>query len=120
MEKRYSFPREKMKIVLLEGVHQACVERLTQAGYQPELRKNALSEDELLAIIPGVHVLGIRSKTQVTKKVLQAADSLLAIGCFCIGTDQVDLDQAAVHGVPVFNAPFSNTRSVACSPRHSA
>ena len=102
-----------MKIVLLEGVHQACVERLTQAGYQPELRKNALSEDELLAIIPGVHVLGIRSKTQVTKKVLQAADSLLAIGCFCIGTDQVDLDQAAVHGVPVFNAPFSNTRSVA-------
>lgn len=113
MEKRYSFPREKMKIVLLEGVHQACVERLTQAGYQPELRKNALSEEELLSIIGGVHVLGIRSKTQVTKRVLDAAESLLAIGCFCIGTDQVDLDQAAVHGVPVFNAPFSNTRSVA-------
>lgn len=113
MEKQYSFPREKMKILLLEGVHQACVERLIQAGYQPELLKNALSESELLKVISGVHVLGIRSKTQVTKKVLEAAESLLAIGCFCIGTDQVDLSEAAVHGVPVYNAPFSNTRSVA-------
>lgn len=113
MEKQYSFPREKMKILLLEGVHQACVERLTQAGYQPELLKNALSESELLKVISGVHVLGIRSKTQVTKKVLEAAESLLAIGCFCIGTDQVDLAEAALHGVPVYNAPFSNTRSVA-------
>ena len=113
MEKQYSFPREKMKILLLEGVHQACVERLVQAGYQPELLKNALSESELLKVISGVHVLGIRSKTQVTKKVLEAAESLLAIGCFCIGTDQVDLSEAAVHGVPVYNAPFSNTRSVA-------
>jgi D-3-phosphoglycerate dehydrogenase / 2-oxoglutarate reductase len=113
MEKRYSFPREKMKIVLLEGVHQACVDRLVQGGYQPELRKNALSEEELLNIIGGVHILGIRSKTQVTKRVLEAAESLLAVGCFCIGTDQVDLEQAALHGVPVFNAPFSNTRSVA-------
>ena len=113
MEKQYSFPREKMKILLLEGVHQACVERLAQAGYQPELLKNALSESELLKVIAGVHVLGIRSKTQVTKKVLDAAENLLAIGCFCIGTDQVDLSEAAVHGVPVYNAPFSNTRSVA-------
>jgi D-3-phosphoglycerate dehydrogenase len=113
MEKQYSFPREKMKILLLEGVHQACVERLTQAGYQPELLKNALSESELLKVISGVHVLGIRSKTQVTKKVLEAAESLLAIGCFCIGTDQVDLAEAALQGVPVYNAPFSNTRSVA-------
>ena len=113
MEKQYSFPREKMKILLLEGVHQACVERLVQAGYQPELLKNALSESELLRVISGVHVLGIRSKTQVTKKALEAAESLLAIGCFCIGTDQVDLSEAAVHGVPVYNAPFSNTRSVA-------
>lgn len=102
-----------MKIVLLEGVHQACVDRLVQGGYQPELRKNALSEEELLNMIGGVHVLGIRSKTQVTKRVLDAAESLLAVGCFCIGTDQVDLEQAALHGVPVFNAPFSNTRSVA-------
>jgi D-3-phosphoglycerate dehydrogenase len=113
MEKQYSFPREKMKILLLEGVHQACVERLAQAGYQPELLKNALSESELLKVISGVHVLGIRSKTQVTKKVLDAAESLLAIGCFCIGTDQVDLPAAASQGVPVYNAPFSNTRSVA-------
>ncbi len=113
MEKRYSFPREKMKIVLLEGVHQACVDRLIQAGYQPELRKNALSEEELLNIIGGVHILGVRSKTHVTKRVLDAAESLLAVGCFCIGTDQVDLEQAALRGVPVFNAPFSNTRSVA-------
>lgn len=113
MEKQYSFPREKMKILLLEGVHQACVERLAQAGYQPELLKNALSESELLKVIPGVHVLGIRSKTQVTKNVLDAAESLLAIGCFCIGTDQVNLSEAALRGVPVYNAPFSNTRSVA-------
>ena len=113
MEKRYSFPREKMKILLLEGVHQACTDRFSQSGYQPELLKNALTEEELLRVIPGVHVLGIRSKTQVSKKVLDAAESLLAIGCFCIGTDQVDLSAAAVRGVPVYNAPFSNTRSVA-------
>lgn len=113
MEKRYSFPREKMKILLLEGVHQACTDRFSQSGYQPELMKNALTEEELLKVIPGVHVLGIRSKTQVTKKVLDAAESLLAIGCFCIGTDQVDLSAAAARGVPVYNAPFSNTRSVA-------
>jgi len=113
MEKRYSFPREKMKILLLEGVHQACTDRFSQAGYQPELLKNALTEDELIKVISGVHVLGIRSKTQVTRRVLEAAESLLAIGCFCIGTDQVDLSAAAVQGVPVYNAPFSNTRSVA-------
>jgi D-3-phosphoglycerate dehydrogenase len=113
MEKRYSFPREKMKILLVEGVHQACTDRFSQMGYQAELLKNALTEEELLKVIPGVHVLGVRSKTQVTKKVLDAAESLLAIGCFCIGTDQVDLSAAAVRGVPVYNAPFSNTRSVA-------
>jgi D-3-phosphoglycerate dehydrogenase / 2-oxoglutarate reductase len=113
MEKDYSFPREKIKILLLEAVHPACVERLKEAGYTAELLKNALSEDELLKRIPEVHVLGIRSKTRVTKRVLDAAQSLLAIGCFCIGTDQVDLSEAALHGVPVYNAPFSNTRSVA-------
>jgi D-3-phosphoglycerate dehydrogenase len=113
MEKRYSFPREKMKILLLEGVHQACTDRFSQSGYQPELLKSALTEEDLLKVIPGVHVLGIRSKTQVTKRVLDAAESLLAIGCFCIGTDQVDLSAAAARGVPVYNAPFSNTRSVA-------
>ena len=113
MEKQVSFPREKIKILLLEGVHHAGVDRLRDAGYQAELMNNALSEDALIKKISGVHFLGIRSKTQVTRSVLEAADSLLAVGCFCIGTDQVDLSAAAHHGVPVFNAPFSNTRSVA-------
>ncbi len=113
MQKQFSFPKEKMKILLLEGIHPACVERLNQAGYRPELVKGAMSEQELSEAIPSVHVLGIRSKTQVTAKVLDRAKSLLSIGCFCIGTDQVDLSAAARHGVPVFNAPFSNTRSVA-------
>ena len=113
MEKQYSFPREKMKILLLEGIHPACVERLTQAGYRPESLKGALSEQELCDAIAGVHLLGIRSKTQVTERVLEKAKSLLAVGCFCIGTDQVALSAAACHGVAVFNAPFSNTRSVA-------
>ncbi len=113
MAKQYSFPPEKMKILLLEGVHQACVDRLVQAGYRPELLKAAMSEEELLQVIPTVHLLGIRSKTRVTSRVLDNAKSLLAIGCFCIGTDQVDLAAAQRHGVPVFNAPFSNTRSVA-------
>lgn len=102
-----------MKILLLEGVHQAGIDRLTEAGYNPELLKVALGEEELLKRVPGVHVLGIRSKTRVSKRVLEAAESLLAIGCFCIGTDQVDLPAAGLQGVPVFNAPFSNTRSVA-------
>lgn len=102
-----------MKILLLEGVHPACVERLSQAGYAAELRKGALSEDELLECIPAVHVLGIRSKSRVTKRVLERARNLLTIGCFCIGTDQVDLTHATRCGIPVFNAPFSNTRSVA-------
>ena len=113
MSRQYSFPPEKMKILLLEGIHPACVERLEQSGYRPDLRKGALSEAELCEAIPSVHLLGIRSKTQVSKKVLERAKNLLSIGCFCIGTDQVDLDGAALHGVPVFNAPFSNTRSVA-------
>ena len=113
MKQQYSFPREKMKILLLEGIHQACVERFAQAGYQADLRKQALSEDELCEVISSVHVLGIRSKTEVTPRVLAHAKNLLAVGCFCIGTDQVALDEAARVGVPVFNAPFSNTRSVA-------
>jgi len=113
MKQKCSFPREKIKILLLEGVHPASVDRLAQAGYQAEIVKTAYSEEELCAAIPAVHVLGIRSKTQVTKRVLERASHLLAIGCFCIGTDQVDLDEAARRGVPVFNAPFSNTRSVA-------
>lgn len=111
--KQYSYPREKMKILLLEAIHPAAVERLAQAGYQAELVKGALSEEELCRAISSVHILGLRSKTQVTSKALVLAKNLLAIGCFCIGTDQVDLEHSALCGVPVFNAPFSNTRSVA-------
>jgi D-3-phosphoglycerate dehydrogenase len=113
MQKQYSFPPQKMKILLLEGIHPACVERFAQSGYQAELNKSALNEDALCEKIASVHLLGIRSKTQVTRKVLERARNLLSIGCFCIGTDQVDLAAAASFGVPVFNAPFSNTRSVA-------
>jgi D-3-phosphoglycerate dehydrogenase len=113
MAKQYSYPKEKMKILLLEGIHPACVERFAAAGYHAELVKGALSEEELLGAIPAVHILGVRSKTQVTARVLEAAHNLLSVGCFCIGTDQVDLEAAALQGVPVFNAPFSNTRSVA-------
>jgi D-3-phosphoglycerate dehydrogenase len=111
--KQYSFPREKMKILLLEGIHPGCHDRLAQAGYQAEVRKGALSEAELCEVIPSIHLLGIRSKTQVSARVLKAGKNLLSVGCFCIGTDQVDLEVAAREGVPVFNAPFSNTRSVA-------
>jgi D-3-phosphoglycerate dehydrogenase len=113
MAKRFSFPPEKLKILLLEGVHTAAGDRFVQAGYRPEFVKHAYDEDELCQAIASVHILGIRSKTNVTKRVLEQAKHLLAIGCFCIGTDQVDLDEAARRGIPVFNAPFSNTRSVA-------
>jgi D-3-phosphoglycerate dehydrogenase len=113
MNKQFSFPPEKMKVLFLEGVHPAAAERMQQSGYRAEMVKQAYSEDELCKAIASVHILGIRSKTCVTKRVLDHAKQLLAIGCFCIGTDQVDLDQARLCGVPVFNAPFSNTRSVA-------
>ena len=113
MTKQFSFPREKLKILLLEGVHPICVEKFAQAGYTADLVRNAYDEEELCRAIGPIHILGIRSKTSVTKKVLEQAKHLLAVGCFCIGTDQVDLDEAARRGVPVFNAPFSNTRSVA-------
>jgi len=101
-----------MKVLLLENVHPKAAERLRAEGYQVETAKGALSEAELIERIAGVHVLGIRSKTVVTPNVLEAADRLLAIGAFCIGTNQVDLAAAADRGVAVFNAPYSNTRSV--------
>lgn len=108
-----SYPREKIKILLLEGIHPVAGEQLSRAGYQVQCETAAMSEQELLAAIEGVHILGIRSKTRVPSSVIAAGKQLMAIGCFCIGTDQVDLDSAAVAGVPTFNAPFSNTRSVA-------
>ena len=109
---RYSYPRGRIRILLLENLHPAAVERLEEAGYTVETRKGALDEDALIEAVRGVHVLGVRSKTQVSAKVLQAADRLMAVAAFCIGTNQIDLDAAAARGVAVFNAPYSNTRSV--------
>ncbi|AQR62314.1 3-phosphoglycerate dehydrogenase [Brevundimonas sp. LM2] len=109
---RWSYPRNRIRMLLLENIHPAAVERLEEAGYSVETRKGALDEDDLIAAIKGVHVLGIRSKTNVTERVLAEADRLLAIAAFCIGTNQIDLDAAAARGVAVFNAPYSNTRSV--------
>ena len=109
---RWSYPRSRMRILLLENVHPAAVARLQDEGYSVETVSGALGEDELLARVRGVHVLGVRSKTQVTERVLAGADKLLAIGAFCIGTNQIDLEAAGARGVAVFNAPYSNTRSV--------
>lgn len=106
-----------MKVLLLENIHPVAVEILESRGFEVELRAGSLSEDELVEALspqdgPGVHLLGIRSNTHITPRVLDAASDLLAIGCFCIGTNQVDLVSAAERGIAVFNAPYSNTRSV--------
>ena len=111
---RLSFPKEKVQILLLEGIHENAVADLTADGYSNLVRlPGALDEDELVRQLAGVHLLGIRSRTRVTPRVLAAAERLMAIGCFCIGTDQVALEEARRLAIPVFNAPFSNTRSVA-------
>jgi D-3-phosphoglycerate dehydrogenase len=111
---RLSLPKDKIRILLLEGVSDSAVERLADAGYTSVKRESkALEGAALIKAVKGVHVLGIRSRTQVTEEVLEAADRLFAVGCFCIGTNQVALEQATMRGIPVFNAPFSNTRSVA-------
>jgi D-3-phosphoglycerate dehydrogenase len=101
-----------LRVLLLEQIHPEAVERLQSAGFEVTCSDRALDEAELIEAIAGVHLLGIRSKTHVTDKVLRAAPQLLAIGAFCIGTNQIDLLSATEHGVTVFNAPFSNTRSV--------
>jgi D-3-phosphoglycerate dehydrogenase len=109
-----SLDKSKIKFLLLEGVHQSALDTLQQAGYTNiEYLKTALPQDELKAKIKDAHFVGIRSRTQLTKEVFEAADKLIAVGCFCIGTNQVDLAAATEKGVVVFNAPFSNTRSVA-------
>jgi D-3-phosphoglycerate dehydrogenase len=109
-----SYPKEKVKILFLENISDAAVKRFSGAGYTfvKKLTK-ALPEAELIKEIEDVHLLGIRSKTQITEKVLKAAKKLQAIGCFCIGVNQVDLKNATKNGIAVFNAPYSNTRSVA-------
>jgi D-3-phosphoglycerate dehydrogenase len=101
-----------VKVLLLENIHPVAVEVLEARGFEVELRSSSLSEEELLEALPGVHLLGIRSNTHLTAKVLEHAPDLIGVGCFCIGTNQVDLVAAAERGVAVFNAPYSNTRSV--------
>jgi D-3-phosphoglycerate dehydrogenase len=108
-----SFPKEKIKVLLLENIHESASELFGGEGFQVERLTGALSEADLKKRIADVHVLGIRSKSQVTAAALAEAKRLLTLGCFCIGTNQVDLRAANRRGVPVFNAPFSNTRSVA-------
>jgi len=109
-----SYPKEKIKVLLLENISEVTVARFEKNGYSLVQRlSKALSEDELAAAVRDVHILGIRSKTQVTPAVLEAASKLQAIGCFCIGVNQVNLQAATESGVAVFNAPYSNTRSVA-------
>ncbi|KAF0131187.1 MAG: D-3-phosphoglycerate dehydrogenase [Bacteroidetes bacterium] len=114
MEKKYSFDKKNIKVLLLEGIHQSAVTLFHQSGYtNVEYLKTALDNDELLARIADIHILGIRSRTTLTNEILQKASRLIAVGCFSIGTNQVDVQSAKQLGIPVFNAPFSNTRSVA-------
>lgn len=111
---KVSLPKDKIKILLLEGVHQSALDTLDSNGYTNiEYLKTSLPEDELIEKIKDAHFVGLRSRTQITEKVVAAAEKLIAVGCFCIGTNQVDLEACQKRGIPVFNAPFSNTRSVA-------
>ncbi|WP_339696629.1 phosphoglycerate dehydrogenase [uncultured Roseivirga sp.] len=107
-----SYPKNRIKMLLLESVHPNALAKLKEEGFSVESYPAGLDEDELCEKIKGIHVLGLRSKTQVTAKVIKEADKLMAIGAFCIGTNQIDTEAALEAGIPVFNAPFSNTRSV--------
>jgi D-3-phosphoglycerate dehydrogenase / 2-oxoglutarate reductase len=114
MANRTSFDKAKIKVLLLEGVHPSASDNFRAAGYDNlESLPHAQNEDELREALAGVHVLGVRSRTQVTAQALENARRLIAVGCFCIGTNQVALHDAMLRGIPVFNAPYSNTRSVA-------
>ena len=112
LPRKISYPKNRIKILLLENVHPDAFDKLSSDGFTVELVKTSLPEVELIKKLQGVHVLGIRSKTQVTKKVLQAANKLMVVGAFCIGTKQIDLEACKENGIVVFNAPYSNTRSV--------
>ncbi|WP_373604002.1 phosphoglycerate dehydrogenase [Aggregatibacter sp. HMT-949] len=114
MTNKVSLDKSKIKFVLLEGVHQSALDTLHEAGYTNiDYYKKALDGDELKAAIKDAHFIGLRSRTHLTAEMIDAAPKLIAVGCFCIGTNQVDLNAAKARGIPVFNAPFSNTRSVA-------
>ncbi|MEC8694883.1 MAG: phosphoglycerate dehydrogenase [Pseudomonadota bacterium] len=109
-----SFDKSKLKVLLLEGIHPAAQRIFRDAGYANiETVKTALTGEKLKAKLEGVHFLGIRSRTALTRDIFEAADKLVAVGCYCIGTNQVDLTAAQEYGIVVFNAPYSNTRSVA-------
>ncbi|WP_413737114.1 phosphoglycerate dehydrogenase [Sodalis sp. RH21] len=111
---KVSLEKDKIKFLLVEGVHQTALDNLRRAGYTNiEYHKGAMDTESLKASIRDAHFVGIRSRTNLTEEVFAAAEKLVAVGCFCIGTNQVDLKAALKRGVPVFNAPFSNTRSVA-------
>ncbi|OJV54420.1 MAG: 3-phosphoglycerate dehydrogenase [Bacteroidetes bacterium 43-16] len=112
LSRSQSYPKSRIKVLLLENVHPAAVAAFEEQGFKVEVEKGALTEAELCLRLKDVSVLGIRSKTTITKKVLDAAPRLMAIGAFCIGTNQIDLETATEKGIPVFNAPYSNTRSV--------
>src|SRR5690349_5769797 len=113
-KKNTSYPKEKVNILFMENISDTAVRYFKDAGYSSVKKVGgAISEDELVREIKDVHLLGIRSKTQITERVLNAATKLQAIGCFCIGVNQVDLKAATQRGIVVFNAPYSNTRSVA-------
>ncbi|MBR9827799.1 MAG: phosphoglycerate dehydrogenase [Oceanospirillales bacterium] len=114
MSKTTSLDKSKIRILLLEGVHQSAIDTLNAQGYTNiEFHTGSLPEEELIEKVRDVHFIGIRSRTQLTRQVFEAAEKLVAVGCFCIGTNQVDLQAATEGAVAVFNAPYSNTRSVA-------
>lgn len=108
-----SYPLHKIKVVLLENIHPLAVERFEKAGYTVELHDRAYNGPELIEVAGDASIIGIRSKTHLTPEYFAAASRLWGVGCFCIGTNQVDLGEAAARGIPVFNAPYQNTRSVA-------
>ena len=114
MSKTTYLDKSKIRILLLEGVHQSAIDTLNAQGYTNiEFHTGSLPEEELIEKVRDAHFVGIRSRTQLTRKVFEAAEKLVAVGCFCIGTNQVDLQAATEGGIAVFNAPYSNTRSVA-------
>lgn len=107
-----SYPKSRIKVLLLENVHSVAIEAFKREGFDVETHKGAMDEDELMEKIKGVSIIGLRSKTNLTKKVLENADKLITVGAFCIGTNQIDLKTCTEKGIAVFNAPYSNTRSV--------
>src|SRR5689334_20377119 len=114
MNDRLSLSKDRIRVLLLEGVNDSAVDLINQAGYTNVTRlSKALDPAALCEALDGVHVLGIRSRTQLTEPIFAVANRLVAVGCFSVGTNQVDLMAARQRGIPVFNAPFSNTRSVA-------